>query len=396
MRAPLIILILALIISVATDIYLYARLRHASRPHPLAEKSLLGVAILSYLLLIVAAVIPARDGDDTLLRIKMWTLFGFISIFIPKLLAALFDLVASIPLLFHRKRLSWLSTAGSAVGLLLFAGFWWGALVNRFNIDVVSCDIPVEGLPESFDGFTILQFSDLHTGTYAGDTTFVNQLVDTINARRPDLIVFTGDIVNRQSSEILPFISTLSRLQAPCGVVAILGNHDYGDYKEWRTPAEKSENMELLYDSYRKAGFRLLRNETVFIHRGNDSIAVIGVENIGDPPFPVYGSLTKAYPTPGDPLTKILLSHNPAHWTDSIADNKDINIPLTLAGHTHAMQIEMLGVSPAAWRYKTWGGLYADTDSIHRLYVNIGAGTVGMPMRLGATPEITLLTLRRR
>ena len=144
-------------------------------------------------------------------------------------------------------------------------------------------------------------------------------------------------------------------------------------------------------------GWRLLLNEHIFLHRGNDSVAVIGVENIGDPPFHSYGSLYKAYPDVSDGNAKILLSHNPAHWVDSVSGNEAVNIDLTLSGHTHAMQIEVCGVSPAVFRYRTWGGLYSSENGFGgKLYVNIGLGTVGIPMRLGATPEITVITLTSR
>ena len=139
----------------------------------------------------------------------------------------------------------------------------------------------------------------------------------------------------------------------------------------------------------------MLNNSTEFIRRGNDSIALIGVENVGDPPFNTYGDLDEAYPTLDDPVVKILLSHNPAHWDDDIKDSPDKNIALTLSGHTHAMQMSAFGFSPASWRYPTWGGLYSDNDG-HQLYVNIGIGEVAIPARIGATPEITLITLRRK
>ena len=155
------------------------------------------------------------------------------------------------------------------------------------------------------------------------------------------------------------------------------------------------ENRRLLHSLQRQMGWHLMLNDHIYLVRGRDSIAVIGVENVGDPPFTVYGDLKKSYPTLGDSLTKVLLSHNPAHWVDDIKDNDSLNIPLTLSGHTHAMQIEVLGISPAWFRYRTWGGMYSDKDASHRLYVNIGLGTVGIPMRLGATPELTVLTLRR-
>ena len=196
-------------------------------------------------------------------------------------------------------------------------------------------------------------------------------------------------------TELLPHVSPLSRLTAPDGVISILGNHDYGDYSVWPDLSAKEENIVQMHNLQReKMNWRLLLNETVFIHRGKDSIAVIGVENIGDPPFHKYGSLTKAYPATGDNVVKILLTHNPAHWVDSIADSTQNNIALSLSGHTHAMQMEVAGWSPAVFRYPTWGGIYCDRDGSHKLYVNIGMGTVGFPARIGATPEITIVTLK--
>ena len=248
-------------------------------------------------------------------------------------------------------------------------------------------------MPAEFEGYRIAQISDLHVGTYGNDTAFVSSLADRLNALDADLIVFTGDIVNSRAAELVPHAGPLSRISAPDGVLSILGNHDYGDYASWPDAAAKRENMELLKSLQGKMGWRLLLNETETLRRGQDSIIVIGVENIGDPPFPVYGSLPKAYPQLSDSVVKILLTHNPAHWVDSIASRPDINIPFSMAGHTHAMQIEILGWSPAKYRYPTWGGLYTDDDNSHKLYVNIGTGTVGFPARVGATPEITLFTL---
>ena len=145
-----------------------------------------------------------------------------------------------------------------------------------------------------------------------------------------------------------------------------------------------------------KMGWNLLLNETRYLKRGNDSIAVIGVENVGDPPFKNYGSLKDAYPDLNDSTVKILLSHNPAHWEREISNHNERNIALTLSGHTHAMQISLLGISPASFRYKYWSGLYADDSNRQKLYVNVGVGTVAMPMRIGANPEITILKLKRQ
>lgn len=396
MRVPLLLLSILLIVNTAIDWYIYRQVTHRCRNKKLwGRVQIWSVAALTAIL-VIGIFIPAKEGNNHRLLLKMWFLFSYLSVYFPKFVAVVFDLLASIPRLLGRPRIKFLTITGLTLASVLFIAIWWGALINRFNIQHTEQTIEIAGLPKSYEGYRIVQFSDLHTGTYDNDTTFVSKLVDQINAVKADVILFTGDIVNRQTSEAIPFISVLSRLKAPDGVYAILGNHDYGDYMRWDTPEAKSQNMEDLYASFRQAGIRLLRNETAWLHRGNDSIALIGVENIGDPPFPVYGSLSKAYPDITDGNTKILLTHNPAHWVDSISDTPSINVPLTLSGHTHAMQIEVAGISPAALRYRTWGGLYSDENYRHQLYVNIGAGTVGMPMRLGATPEITVLTLRRR
>lgn len=395
MRVSLLFLFILLIICSAVDRYLYRQIQLRVR-NPLPWLRLqLWSAVAFQGLLIVGMILPARAGDNAALLLKMWVLFSYATIYLPKILFVTLDLLAAIPTLFHRRRLRPLTLLAALLSLTLFGGMWWGALINRFRIDNREVTISISNLPASFDGYRIVQISDLHLGTYIYNPRFLARLINDIHRLNPDLIVFTGDIVNRQSAEIRPFVSTLATLDAPDGAFAILGNHDYGDYMDWDSPAEKRKNMQLLIDAYAATKTRLLRNETVWIHRGNDSLALIGVENIGDPPFPVYGSLQKAYPSVDDSNTKILLTHNPAHWVDSIADNPRANIALTLSGHTHAMQIELLGLSPAAWRYPTWGGLYADKYGSHQLYVNIGVGTVGLPMRLGATPEVTLITLRR-
>ncbi|MBD5226418.1 MAG: metallophosphoesterase [Bacteroidales bacterium] len=346
--------------------------------------------------MIVEIVLPARSGNRTSLLVKMWLLFAYLTAYIPKYIAIIFDLIGRLPVLWHHSRIKWLTPIGIGLGIVCFCTMWWGAIINRNNLDINEISVEIEGLPDSFDGFRIAQFSDLHTGTFGTDTAFVSRLVDRLNNLNADAIVFTGDIVNRQSDEIEPFLPVLKHIDAPYGTFAILGNHDYGDYKNWESESDKRSNMQALYDSYSLTGIDLVLNDHRWIHRGNDSIALIGVENIGEPPFHTYGSLTASYPDLSDDNVKILLSHNPRHWVDSIADNPAVNIPLTLSGHTHAMQIEIAGISPACLRYPTWGGMYHDTDGRHKLYVNIGSGTVGIPMRIGATPEITVFTLRKK
>lgn len=394
MRLPIVILLILLAVNSLVDLYIWRGLRRRAASPLFSRIYAWSWGLLSVLWGVIF-LMPSRGGSDRDLDTLMWLLVIYMSVYIPKYFFVLFDLAARLPELWHRQRIKPISMIGFILAVAVFAAIWWGTLVNRYRTCVVDETVFIPDLPAAFEGYRIVQFSDFHVGTYGRDTTFVSKVVSEINDLHPDMIVFTGDIVSRRTSELLPFTGTLSHLQAPDGVYSILGNHDYGDYYNWKTPEAKECNMTQMYELQNRMGWRLLNNDHAVISRDNDSIVLIGVENIGDPPFPVYGDLAKAYPTVGDDLVKILLTHNPAHWDAEIADRPDINIALSLSGHTHAMQMSMLGKSPAVMRYRRWGGHYLDKDGSHQLYVNIGVGTVGIPMRIGATPEITLLTLRR-
>lgn len=394
MRLPLIPLLIAIGLNILVDTYIYMALKHRLKSR-IPARIQLWTAVALFVWIIVAICLPRTSGSNDTLLTVMWGIYAYVSVYFAKYLFVIIDLLARIPQLLGKSRLHWLSACASVFSVLFFCAMVWAALINRFRIDVRDVDVEIPDLPTQFEGYRIAQISDLHVGTFDGDTAFVSKLVDRINSLKPDVIVFTGDIVNSRTSELPPQTRPLSRLSAPDGVYSILGNHDYGDYASWPSEKAKADNLQLMKNLQKDMGWRLLLNETEFIRRGADSIAVIGVENIGDPPFRVYGSLHQAYPDLGDNVTKILLTHNPAHWVDSIASNPSINVPLSLSGHTHAMQMEIFGWSPAKYRYPTWGGLYADDEHSHQLYVNIGAGTVGFPARLGATPEITLITLKK-
>ena len=397
MRLPLLLILPILILDILADWYIcravWRRCTRGARfwrPVSLWSSIVLGVGLLA------AIAWPKKSASDYDLTGLMWFLYCYFSIYVPKYLFIIIDLLGKVPQLWHRRLIKGFAHAGITVAVLTFGLMWWGALVNRYRIEVKEIEFADPSMPSSFEGLTIAQISDLHTGSYGSDTTYVAKVVETVNALHPDIIVFTGDIVNRRSKELKPFVSTLSRLNAPLGVYSVLGNHDYGDYYAWDSAADKEANMQELYRMQHDMGWTLMNNSAHTFHAGPDSLVLIGVENIGDPPFPIYGDLDKAYPGDlADSAFKILLSHNPAHWVDDIAGSPDKNIALTLSGHTHAMQMELFGLSPATFRYDTWGGMYADIDSTRRLYVNIGIGEVGVPARIGATPEITLFTLRR-
>ena len=393
MRLVLITLVTALILGLLADAYIWMALRSYLRRRAVAIVHL-AVAALMTLLLVAIMVMPVRTGGDDVLRATMWMLYTYISVYVPKYLFVIFDALSRLPMLWHRERWRVFTGIGAGVAVVVFVALWYGAIFGRWQTGVREVEVPVHGLPKSFDGLRVVQISDLHVGTWGEDTTMVARVVSEINALRPDLILFTGDIVNRHSAELKPFMGVLSRLHAPYGVYSIMGNHDYGDYEEWPNSSAKAADVASLKDMEGRMGWKMLNNDHAVLRNAKgDSLVLVGVENVGDPPFTTYGDLAAAYPTPGDNAAKILLSHNPAHWERDIAGHQGQNFALTLSGHTHAMQIEIFGLSPAVFRYRHWGGLY-DEDPAHLLYVNIGIGTVGFPARIGATPEITLLTLR--
>lgn len=397
MRIPLIIAIIALALNIGIDAYIARSIRRVFGKARRAVKAHIIISVVAAAALAFLICLPKKEVSQAGLTVIMWALFGYLSIYAAKLTFIVCDSAGLLvrAILRRRNRAAVAAVVGCIAALSVFIALWWGALVTRYDIEVKPVSVAVSGLPDTFDGYTIAQISDLHVGSYGTDTTYVSRLVDSINALQPDIIVFTGDIVNRTTAELHPFVAPLSRLQAPDGVLSILGNHDYGDYYEWDSPQAKTDNMRLMHQLQQQMRWHLLDNETIMLHRGTDSLTVIGVQNVGDPPFPIYGSLSKAYPAISDAAVKVLLSHNPVHWTDSIANRPEVNVALTLSGHTHAMQIACGRFSPAALRYKTWGGLY--TDSLGRaLYVNIGIGEVAFPARVGATPEITLITLHKK
>lgn len=397
MRFPLLLILMVLAAGFLADWYVLRLFRAApgakpSRLRAVCRSAFIIVSALASATLIVVACAPKKSGSDGQLVSIMWGIFAYASVYVPTFIFVLISVVRQGLGRLLRRRLRGIAIGGGAVALALFAAMWWGALVTRYSIDVRRVEVPVAGLPASFRGFTIAQISDIHTGTYGDNPRFLAKLVERVNSLHPDIILFTGDIVNRHSDELVPFMASLSELDAPCGVWSVMGNHDYGEYYRWPSEEARLADVARLKQMQGQMGWHMLNNQNAAIRRGSDSIMLIGVENIGDPPFTTYGNLKQAYATLDDTNVKILMTHNPAHWTDSISDNPSANVALTLSGHTHAMQMRVLGWSPASLRYPAWGGLYADTLGRH-LYVNIGIGEVGFPSRIGAAPEVTLITL---
>lgn len=306
-------------------------------------------------------------------------------------------IIAKVLALFFHFHVAYRPFGFTALGL---AGLWlclfaYGNLFGRYFHETKKVEIPCKGLPESFKGYRIVHISDLHINGYEGKDNLLLSIIKEIHALKPDLICFTGDLVSIDEAELTHFLPLLRQLKAKDGVISIMGNHDYMPYKRNVSNKERAMNVAELQRMEREdLGWKLLLNENTFIHRGNDSIAIVGSENqsMGIHSIIRRGNLTKALEGT-DKSFRIILTHDPTHWRGEIlgkARSKDDGT-LTLSGHTHSGQFRVLGFSVARFIYKEYDGLY--TEGNQHLYINIGLGGT-MPMRIGATPEITLITLR--
>jgi uncharacterized protein len=279
---------------------------------------------------------------------------------------------------------------------LLAGGTFFSAIIygmrNRYNYKVHTVAIPIANIPEALKKLRIVQISDIHSGSFT-NLQAVEAGITKILELKPDLIFFTGDLVNNKATEMLPYIEVFSKLKAPYGVYSTLGNHDYGDYYDWKSPRDKVNNLNHLKSIHHQLGWNLLLNENRILNINNLDLAIIGVENIsGSNKFHSYGNFEKACVGTENITHKILLSHDPSHW-DKEVKNSDSNIMLTLSGHTHGMQfgIDIPGFkwSPVQYIYKKWAGLYTEND--RNLYVNRGFGFLGYSGRVGILPEITAI-----
>lgn len=286
---------------------------------------------------------------------------------------------------------------GLFIGGSMLSSLIYGIVKGAYNYTIHKNKISFKNLPETFNGFKIVQISDLHLGSFISERP-LEEAISLIQDLKPDLILFTGDLVNNLATEVEPFVNSLSKLSAPFGVYSVLGNHDYGDYVVWDTPESKIENLEDLKRKQKSIGWRLLMDETVEIKKEGYNINLIGIQNWGaKAQFPKYGDLKKATENIDESKVNILMSHDPSHW-DSEVKKEYKFIDLTLSGHTHGMQfgIEIPGWfkwSPVKYIYKQWAGLYEDANQ--KLYVNRGLGFLGYPGRVGISPEITLLELQK-
>jgi predicted MPP superfamily phosphohydrolase len=315
---------------------------------------------------------------------------------LPKFLFSIFAILSYPVRWLGGKRSHQLVLTGSFIICLgIFLTIANGIFFGRHHLKVEKADLYFENLPEQMEGFTIAQLSDIHLGSFGRNKKVMDQAVELIGQLHPDLMLFTGDLVNNFSNEIHGFEKDLSRLSGRYGKYAILGNHDYGDYSSWPDTTAKRQNLDSTKQAIRDAGFDLLLNQSVKIPVKDTCFYLIGVENWGHRPFPQYADLDAA--TKGIPHQsfRILMSHDPAHWNSVVLPQTDI--PLTLSGHTHGAQmgIRIAGMefSPMYLIQKRWAGLYEVEHQ--KLYVNRGLGTIGFKGRIDMRPEITFLTLHR-
>jgi predicted MPP superfamily phosphohydrolase len=374
--------------------------------------------LLSLLTIIALITFPYWRGQMSYKHLTEYIFAIILGLVFAKLLATVFFLVDDIrrgamwlmSKLFRRtgadyvqdndviNRSAFLSWLGFIAGSTLFGSLVYG-FTNKYDYQLRKIKLSFNNLPSAFKGFKIVQISDIHSGSFNNKEAVIRG-VDMVLKQKPDLILFTGDLVNDRAIEMTDYADVFSRIKAPYGVYSTLGNHDYGDYYWGVNPAgeaaiEKANNMKHLKQIHANMGWRLLMNEHVPIEKDGQSFALIGIENWGAKAgFPKYGRMDLAYPGAEKYSFKILMSHDPSHWDAQVRPEYS-TIDLTLAGHTHGMQFGVESPwfkwSPVQWVYKQWAGLYKEGSQY--LYVNRGYGFIGYPGRVGILPEITVIEL---
>ncbi|RFC55247.1 metallophosphoesterase [Brumimicrobium aurantiacum] len=338
---------------------------------------------------------------NPIINIFFGTSLGF---FVAKLIAAIFLLTEDIVrisfwiknLIFKKdkkeknfaSRRNFVRNISLGMASLPILGSIYAVTKGKYNFHIKRLDLSMKRLPASFDGLQVIQFSDFHAGSF-DDFESVEYGLSLINKENPDLILFTGDLVNNRAAEMLPYIESMKKLSAKYGKFAVLGNHDYGDYVPFENEAARQANLDYLESIFKEAGFKLLKNESIQINNGQEEIDLIGLENWGEGPFPKYGDIDLASINTPYERFNIVMSHDPDHWENELRMHKK-QFDLTLSGHTHGSQIgiEIPGWkwSPVKYRYKRWLGLYEENDQY--LFVSKGFGFLGFPGRIGMSPEI--------
>lgn len=394
MRMYGLVFVILLLLVILPDYYFFRKINKNPAHKKFALLSLipavLFVLFFSFLLLFGRSI-----SDYKITYIFMWINYVFLLLYVPKMLYLIVRALRKLMRRIFPKYEFWfMSVVAWVVAAFSFSIFLIGAVVTPHNFELSKVDVVINNLPSAFDGYKMVQISDIHLGSFGGNVQRLQPIVPIINQQNADLVIFTGDMVNNYAAETTGWEGLFQSLQAKDAKYAILGNHDYGDYSDWESETAKMANRLAIDRNIEKMGFQLLLNEHVHLTRQGDTLVLAGVENWGKPPFPKYGDLNKAMQDVAVTDCVILLSHDPSHWQAEVLDYP--NIKLTLAGHTHAAQFmfRWMGrnVSPSSWVYELWDGLY--TQGHQHLYINRGLGYVGLPMRVGARPQISVITLR--
>lgn len=399
-------IIVLTVVIIALEIYTFQAFKTISKSKFMRFTFLtLSIAVYVYFFLTVFTY-NRSDGQTPQFQMAMGLLLTFsipklviiLALFGEDIYRCIFKVISAIsngetkPLPSRRKFISQL-----AIGLAVipFASFIYGILQGKYNYKVLKYRLTFRDLPEAFDGFTITQISDIHSGSFTNKKK-IQYGVDLINQQKSDVILFTGDIVNNKADEMNDWLDVFDKLEAKDGKFSILGNHDYGDYMEWKNPEDKIKNFQEVKEVHQKIGFDLLLDEHRYLEKKGQKIALLGVENWGKG-FNQAGDLKKASKEVHKEDFKILMSHDPSHWEYKVKKD-DFNYQLTLSGHTHGLQmgIEIPGWfrwSPSKYVYKQWAGLYEEFGRY--INVNRGFGYHAFPGRVGIWPEITVIELKK-
>ncbi len=352
------------------------------------------------------------DTGRSLTKPKMYALTFFMMFLVFKLVTVLFlfseDIFRFFVAVYNKflgetktfrvpGRRKFLSTIALGIAAIPFGALLYGMFKGKYNFKVLQYNLEFEDLPDSFDDYQITQISDVHSGSF-DNREKIEYAINLINEQKSDVLLFTGDMVNNKAEEMYPWKDLFATLEAKDGKFSVLGNHDYGDYVNWDSKEAKEANLKDLKNIQKEMGFDLLLNDSRYLTKGEDKIALVGVENWGKGGFKKAGDLDKAASKIKKEDFKILMSHDPSHWEQKVISNP-YHYHLTLSGHTHGMQfgIEIPGWikwSPVKWRYTYWAGIYKEMGQF--INVNRGFGFLGYPGRVGIWPEITVITLKKK
>lgn len=396
MRFYTLAFILLILAVVLPDIFFYLKLKKY-RVKPILHILNFLPSIFFVTVFIIMKLSDSSEHKPDTFLFFMWINFAFMVLYVPKLVYLIFNFLNYLVNLFLKEKIYLIRYAGVLTGMFLIILMFHGAFVNPRNIEVKNIELEVADLPAAFDGYKIVQISDIHLGSWGKSFKYMEPVIEKVNEQDADIIVFTGDLINNFSQEMEGWQPYFNQLQSKAGKYAVLGNHDYGDYSDWKAPEDKKANFRAIKQHISDFGFTLLTNEFVQLQRDSAVIELLGVGNWGKPPFPKYGDLEKAYALTDASTLKILLSHDPSHWRGEVTGYA--NIFLTLSGHTHAAQLafNMYGKlrSPSSWVYEEWDGLYQEGNQF--LYINRGLGFIGIPVRIGAArPEVTVIQLKAK